>query len=822
MEENNTVKRSFFVNISLLVVAVNFVLLVAVFTIVYFSIKSVYHENYQKQTVDVTNFVAAQIDGDKIEEYSRNFNKDDYYYELNATLYRLRDIFQIKYLYIMADIGDPDTYSYIFDAYFDEETNTYDDSQYGETEDKSVFPGGEGVLRTGLPFTDATYYESEEFGRLFYSYAPILNSKGQTVAFLGADISADRMFESINRILVFLIIFGVISFIVIFFIIMLYCRMFISKPMIKLSADVKDFSNGELGIEVHDNLLNRTDELGLIYRSFSSVVLTIGKLMSDLNQTAGDVIKGRIDARMDYGNSYKGSYESIAESIDLLMENSRKIFNLMPVSLTIYDYDFNPLYRNSPANSAEISATHGSWISGTYEYTDKALRQSFFEFVLSDNESIEGAFHVTLNGDIVHHFNYFLIKNNPRGDIKNIFCVLNDVTDYVEMREEALASNIAKSEFLSKMSHEIRTPMNAIIGITEIAKRNTEDDYLIRNLEKIQASSSHLLTIINDILDISKIESGKMELSNLAFDLSKVLSDISSISDKLAYDKDIRVRTELKNPAKLPMHFMGDEVRIKQVLLNLISNAVKFSHDDSVVRMAVRLEESGDPGKTKILFAVSDNGIGIAPEKLNVIFESFEQGGMEITRNFGGTGLGLPISNALVSLMGGERIYVTSEPGIGSEFSFTLVLSNAEAADEDTGTSEEVVDFSGKRLLLVDDIEINREIVILLLDGSNIEIDCCSDGSQAVEMFAGSPEFYYDIIFMDIQMKIMDGITATRLIRALDRTDASTVAIIGLSANAFQTDIDVATTAGMDDYVVKPIDYDSVIQKMKKYFSRDD
>ena len=819
MVETHTVKRSFFVNISLLAVAVNIVLIAVVFTIVFFNIRSVYYENYQKQTVDLSNFIASQIDGDKIEEYSKYFNKDDYYYELNSTLYRLRETFEIKYLYIMVDLGDPETYTYIFDASFDDTTFIYDDSQYGQTEDKSVFPGSERVLRTGLPFKDAAYSGSEEYGRLFYSYAPILNSKGDAVAFLGADISADRMFERISSITVFLVIFGVAAFIMIFLIIMFYSRMLISKPMIKLSADVTDFSNGELMIEVPDKLLNRKDELGLIYRSFSSVISTIGKLMNDLDQTAGDVINGRIDARIEYGNSYKGSYESIAESIDLLMENTRKIFNLMPVCFTIYDYSFEPLYRNSPANTSENAATYGSGINGIFEHTDMALKQSFVEFTQSESESSEGAFHVTLDDDNVRHYNYFLIKNNPRGDIKNICCVLNDVTDYVEMSEKALASSVAKSEFLSKMSHEIRTPMNAIIGITEIAKRNTVDTNLLKNLEKIRASSSHLLTIINDILDVSKIESGKMELSSEVFNLNKVLDDISAISEKLASDKSIRLETELIDQGTSPMFYIGDEVRIKQVLINLISNAVKFSHEGSVVHLAVRLEESGGPGRTRIYFSVKDNGIGIAPDKLHVIFEAFEQGGTEITRNFGGTGLGLPISNALVQLMGSDRIYVSSELGFGSEFSFSLEFDNADAQDEDAGFSDEIIDFSGKRLLLVDDIEINREIVMALLEESKIEIDCCADGSFAVEKFSASPEYYYDLIFMDIQMKIMDGFTATKCIRAFDRLDAAAVVIIGLSANAFQTDIDTATAAGMDDYLVKPIDYENMILKMKKYLS---
>jgi CheY-like chemotaxis protein/nitrogen-specific signal transduction histidine kinase len=461
--------------------------------------------------------------------------------------------------------------------------------------------------------------------------------------------------------------------------------------------------------------------------------------------------------------------------------------------------------------------------------TREALKENFLVFTQSDDENCTGSFSIVLSDAAVYHYNYFLIKNNPRSDLKNICCVLTDVTDYVEMSRNALASNIAKGEFLSKMSHEIRTPMNAIIGMTEIARRQTDVDKIMGNLDNIQSSSSHLLKLINDILDISKIESGKIEISHVVFDLNKALSDISAISGKLASDKHIDLKIDLKNNINSPLLFYGDEVRIKQVLINLLSNAIKFSPIESEVRFDVIPENGGFENTTKIYFSITDQGIGIAPDKTESIFEAFEQGGVDITRNFGGTGLGLPISNTLVQLMGGDKIHVSSELGKGSIFYFTLDFENAEivnntanASDENGGDSDNSdesadIDFTGKRLLLVDDIEINREIVISFLEGSGIEIDCCDDGTVAVEKFSESTENYYALIFMDIQMKIMDGYTASKTIRALNRGDASSVKIIGLSANAFQSDIDDAYSAGMNDYIVKPIDYNNMIKKMKKY-----
>ena len=813
MKSVKTVKRSFYINIALIVVIVVACLLVTVFSIMFFYIRSIYIANIQRETVDVNRFVAAQINGDKIEEYSKNFNKDGYYYELQAMLYRLKEIFKVKKLYIMVDLGDPETFTYIFDAIYDEATRSYDDSKYGAAESRSVFREGDQVLRTGLALKEAVYSDKEKYGRVFYSFAPIHNSKGYVVAFLGTDISAENMFTSINETAFFFAICGIASFVVIYLVVMFYCRASISKPIIKLSEDIRNFSEGELGIEIPDKLLGRRDELGLIYRSFSNVISTIGNLINDLHNTSDNVIKGNINARMDYGNKYRGSYEHIEESINLLLGNIGKIFDLMPVHFSIYDYDFNRLYINRPESLEEETIAH----------SHEALRENFFEFAKNTDENSSGSFSITLSDTAVRHYNYFFIKNNPKNDIKNICCVFTDVTDYVEMSEKALASNLAKSEFLSKMSHEIRTPMNAIIGMTEIATRQKNIKKIMENLENIKISSSHLLTIINDILDISKIESGKIEIGNSVFDLGKTLGDISALAEKLALDKSITLEVKVENNIFSNLIFLGDEVRVKQILINLLSNAIKFSPQNSTVRLAARLEEGAAQNKTKIYFSVSDSGIGIAPDKLEAIFEAFEQGSSDISRKFGGTGLGLPISNSLVKLMGGNKIGVSSELGKGSVFSFFLEFENSNTPSDSEKDIEskaiipEDTDFSGKRLLLVDDIEMNREIVIALLEGSGIEIDCGEDGSEAVEIFSNSPENHYDMIFMDIQMKIMDGYAATKNIRALDRKDASEVTIIAMSANAFQNDMELAFAAGMDDYIVKPIDYDTMLKKMIKY-----
>jgi PAS domain S-box-containing protein len=390
---------------------------------------------------------------------------------------------------------------------------------------------------------------------------------------------------------------------------------------------------------------------------------------------------------------------------------------------------------------------------------------------------------------------------------------------------EANRANSHKGEFLARMSHEIRTPMNAIICITDIIQRKLAaiNDKMVEvadietDLGHIEVSSKHLLNLLNDILDITKIESGKIDILEEPVELSKTIETVTAIIRPRCDAKNIKFITEVDDfKAKT---FMFDSLRLRQVIINLLGNAVKFTPEVGVIKFKViesarNIEEK----KTLIKFVVKDSGIGIADDKLEAVFNSFEQGGSGISQKYGGTGLGLAISRKIVQLFGGD-IEVVSKLGEGSEFSFAVWFKEAseEIVEETKTLTDAYGKFVGRKVLIVDDVEINRVILESLLDCTGLEFDSASDGEQALQKFKESNEFTYDAILMDIQMPILDGYQATSIIRSLDRADAKTVPIIALTANAFKDDIDKAVSHGMNSHIAKPIEETKLVEALFKY-----
>ncbi|MDR0943506.1 MAG: response regulator [Ruminococcus sp.] len=377
----------------------------------------------------------------------------------------------------------------------------------------------------------------------------------------------------------------------------------------------------------------------------------------------------------------------------------------------------------------------------------------------------------------------------------------------------------AKSEFLSKMSHEIRTPMNAILGMTEIA---LGDEELSENqegyLKKIEYSAKYLLTLINDILDISRIESGKTNIEMTEADLDEILHGLGSIIGSQCEAKGIEyiVEDKVKN-----RRFLTDILKLNQILLNLLGNAVKFTPAGGTITLKVNMDKSADKSAigeiADMTFVVSDTGIGIAKDRQKKIFEPFEQADNSTVRQYGGTGLGLPISGSYISLLGGEMA-IDSAPNEGTTFTFTIpVTPLANSAGDSEKTAEREVNFSGKHILIAEDDALNMEIARTLLEKSGFIVTGVPDGESALKTFEDSDENFFDCILMDIRMPVMDGLEATTKIRALSRPDAVSVPIIALSANAFAEDIKTSKNAGMNDHVIKPLDMRVLLQKLKQF-----
>ena len=405
-----------------------------------------------------------------------------------------------------------------------------------------------------------------------------------------------------------------------------------------------------------------------------------------------------------------------------------------------------------------------------------------------------------------------------KGELTGAVILVHDNTEMHNANILAEAATRAKSNFLANISHEIRTPLNAIIGMTQIGAASNEFQKTQYCLEKISYASKHLLSLINDVLDISKIEAGRLELSESVFDIRAMLDLLMSIYTVRAEEKSIDLQMITSND--FPRYVIGDELRISQVITNLLSNAIKFTPDNGKVTLSASLDTGWQTkGYMRLNISVTDNGIGINMEDSEKLFKPFEQANKSTSLKYGGTGLGLAISKKIVEAMNGD-IKIESSPGEGACFYFHIIVGKAEnpinIIPQEGESANTIPEFSNFSLLLVEDIEINREIALAFLDDTHIKVDCVENGLEAVEAFENAPQ-KYDIILMDMQMPVMDGLEATRRIRAINSPKAKQIPIIAMTANAFAQDIAECKKAGMNDHIGKPLDAQIFINKIATY-----
>jgi len=366
----------------------------------------------------------------------------------------------------------------------------------------------------------------------------------------------------------------------------------------------------------------------------------------------------------------------------------------------------------------------------------------------------------------------------------------------------------------------MRTPLNAITGMTVIGRKAKDIERKNYALDKISDASTHLLGVINDVLDMSKIEANMLKLSPIEFNFEKMLQKVVAVINFRVSEKRQKLIVNLDDA--IPNYIVADDQRLAQIVTNLLSNAVKFTPEEGTVTLSAFLIEEKN-GLCIIQVSVSDTGIGISEEQQKILFNPFQQAESNTTRKYGGTGLGLAISKSIVEMMGGN-IGIMSELGKGSVFTFTIQAKKGsyvksahdagEAADKSEAEANGI--FAAYSILLVEDVYLNREIVRALLEPTQISIDCAENGIEAVRMFSESPD-KYALIFMDVQMPEMDGYEATRRIREMDIPKAKTIPIIAMTANVFKEDIDKCEAAGMDGHIGKPLDIEELLNKLRGY-----
>ncbi len=414
---------------------------------------------------------------------------------------------------------------------------------------------------------------------------------------------------------------------------------------------------------------------------------------------------------------------------------------------------------------------------------------------------------------------------NQSKELIGLVVLMHDTSELYRAKTDAEAAARAKSTFLANMSHEIRTPLNAIIGMTQIGISSGSTEKARYCLEKIDVASKQLLHLINDILDLSKIEANKLQFTDSVYDFDKMLENIESVISVKAEEKSILLTVAKDNT--IPKFIKGDEMHLSQVITNLMSNAVKFTPENGKISLNAKLNEKNE-NSLLILFEIVDNGIGITPEQKKKLFMPFEQADGSIARKYGGTGLGLAISKQIVEKMGGSINVKDNESGAGACFYFTIKTESVEQQDSNicilannNTESPPGQKFQSTTVMLVEDIEINREIIMTMLEDLEINIEPKENGLEALRSFTENPE-KYDIILMDLQMPVMDGLEATKRIRALGTDKSRSIPIIAMTANAFSEDVELCKKAGMVEHIAKPVDFNIMMNVLNKYLVSDE
>ena len=614
-----------------------------------------------------------------------------------------------------------------------------------------------------------------------------------------------------------------LQIIMISFIIAMVLANIVFRKAVRLEVDLQK-TNEQLEGKVEE----RTRELSAANEEMMA--------MNEELLAANEKLEKRVEERTsELASSYQ-ELQATEEEIRLQFENLQEtqgalhreklltdaLFDSVPGMLYLYNDQgklvrWNKKYEQMTGYSSDelLGMDFLDWFKGDKQATthvrktvQKALRQGFAD-AEADLPRKDGT-------KIVAYFTAVPLKI----DGKIYFAGIGlDIAERKKAKEEIISAlnkaeqaNIAKSQFLANMSHEIRTPMNGIIGMTDLALLTDLEEEQRKYLTIVKSSTIALLRVLNDILDYSKVEAGKIELEKRPFDLHKTMNEVIDLFDIGANQKGLSLSLNINRD--VPNYVTGDSVRLRQVLSNLVGNGIKFTHQGEV-GICVEMKEQSDKQVT-LKFIITDTGIGISEEKHNKLFRRFSQVDDSNTRPFGGTGLGLAISKKLIEIMGGE-IGVTSKENIGSSFFFTAIFGLLEEKDINKDSTNEFIQYNNKgnrKILLAEDDTVSRNMVTILLKQRNFEVIAVENGLEAVAAFQNNK---FDVILMDVNMPYMDGYSATAVIRSKETQLNYRTPIIAMTAYALKGDRERCLEVGMDDYISKPISLHQTMDIIERY-----